>query len=65
MEHWRFSGEMLEARMVRSVGGQQFAQDAEKFVIDDGMDSDTATESNFSVTSRSFLHKVNDRLRKM
>ena len=37
----------------------------DKFVIDDDMDSDTAAESNFSLKSRSFLHRVNDRLRKM
>ena len=29
------------------------------------MDSDTATESDLSAKSRSFLHKLNDRLRKM
>ena len=28
-------------------------------------DSDTATESNISLRSRSFLNRVNDRLRKM
>ena len=37
----------------------------DKFVIDDDMDSDTATESNLSLKSRSFLKRVNDRLRKM
>ena len=37
----------------------------DKFVIDDDMDSDTATESNLSLRSRSFLDRVNDRLRKM
>ena len=37
----------------------------DKFVIDDDMDLDTVTESNFSVRSRSFLNRVNDRLRKM
>ena len=37
----------------------------DKFVIGDDMDSDTATESNFSIRSRSFLNRVNDRLRKM
>ena len=37
----------------------------EKFVIDDDMDSDTATESNLSPRSRSFLNRVNVRLRKM
>ena len=36
-----------------------------KFVIDIGMDSDTAAESNLSLKSRSFLNKVNDRLRKI
>ena len=37
----------------------------DKFVIDDDMDSNTATESNLSLRSRSFLNRVNDRLRKM
>ena len=37
----------------------------DKFVIDDDMDSDTATESNLSLRSRSFLNRVNDRLRKI
>ena len=37
----------------------------DKFVIDDDTDSDTATESNLSLRSRSFLNTVNDRLRKM
>ena len=36
-----------------------------KFVIDDDMDSDTAAESNLSAKARSFLNRVNDRLRKM
>ena len=36
-----------------------------KFVIDDDMDSDTFTESNLSLKSRSVLNRVNDRLRKM
>ena len=31
----------------------------------DDMDSNTATESNLSLMSRSFLHKVNDRVRKI
>ena len=37
----------------------------DKFVIDNDMDSDTATEANFSLRSRSFSHSVNDRVRKM
>ena len=64
-QEWK-SGEMFEARTGRPVGGQQFTHDTEKFVInDDDMDSDTARESNFSLKSRSFLHRVNDRLRKI
>ena len=53
---WK-SGEMSIARTVRPVD--------DKFVIDDDMDSDTATESNLSLKSRSFLNSVSDRLRKM
>ena len=53
---WK-SGEMSNTSTGRPVD--------DKFVIDDDMDSDTATESNFSLKSRSFLNRVNDRLRKM
>ena len=54
---WK-SGEMLGSSTVRPVD--------DKFVIDENdMDSDTATESNLSLRSRSFLNKVNDRLRKI
>ena len=64
-QEWK-SGEMLEAKTGRPVGGQQLPQDRDKFVIDDDdMDSDTATGSNLSLKSRSFLHRVNDRLRKI
>ena len=38
---------------------------SDKLVIDDDMDSDTAAESDLSVKSRSFLNRVNDRLRKV
>ena len=55
-EVWK-SGEMSNKSTERPVN--------DKFVIDDDMDSDTATESNFSLTSRSFLNRVVDRLRKM
>ena len=51
------SGEMLGARTGRPVSN--------KLVIDIDMDSDTATESNLSPRSRSFLNRVNDRLRKI
>ena len=43
----------------QSVGS--FTQHTDRFVIDDDdMDSITATESDLSLKSRSFLHKVND-----
>ena len=53
---WK-SGEMLGARTGRPVD--------DKFVIDDDMDSDTITESDLSLKSRSLLHRVNDRVRTM
>ena len=53
---WK-SGEMSNTSTGRPVN--------DKFVFDDDMDSDTATESNFSLKSRSFLNRVNDRLRRM
>ena len=37
----------------------------DKFVIDDDMHSDTVTQSNLSLKSRSLLDRVNDRLRKI
>ena len=55
-QEWK-SGEMLEARTGRPAH--------DKFVIDDDMGSDTAAESNFSLKSRSFLRRVNDRVRKI
>ena len=55
-QEWK-SNEMLGARTVRPV--------YDKFVIDDDMDSDTVAESNLSLESRSFLSRVNDRLRKI
>ena len=55
-QEWK-SGEMLGARTGRPVD--------DKFVIDDDLDSDTATESNLSLRSRSFLSRMNDRLRKI
>ena len=60
---------MLEARTGRPVSGRPaglLTQHTDRFVIDDDdMDSYTVTESDFSLKSRSFLHRVNDRLRKM
>ena len=60
---------MLEAKTERPVSEQPaglFTQHTDRFVIDDDdMDSNTVAESDLSFKSRSFLHRVNDRLRKM
>ena len=53
----RKSGEMSKTSTGRLV--------SYKLVIDIDMDSDTATESDLSLKSRSFLNTVNDQLRKM
>ena len=53
---WK-SGEMTKTSTGRLVSN--------KLVIDIDMDSDTAAETNLSLKSRSFLNRVNDRLRKM
>ena len=53
----RKSGEMSGTSTVRPV--------PHKLVIDIDMDSDTAAESDLSLKSRSFLNRVNDRLRKI
>ena len=55
-QEWK-SGEMSKTSTGRLVSN--------KLVIDDDMDSDTVTESNLSLRSRSFLNRVNDRLRKI
>ena len=67
-QEWK-SDEMLEARTERPVSEQpagSFTQHTDRFVIDDDdMDSNTATESDLSLKSRSFLRRVNDRVRKI
>ena len=54
---------------MRPVGGQpagSFTQHTNRFIIDDDdMDSNTATESDLLLKSRSLLHRVNDRVRKI
>ena len=43
-----------------------FAQHTDRFSVDDDdMDSDTVAESDMSLKTRSFLHRVNDRVRKI
>ena len=40
-----------------------FAKHTDKFIVDDNdMDSNTIAETDMSLKSRSFLHRVNDRV---
>ena len=59
----------MEASTGRLVNEQPpglFAQHTDRFIVDDDdMDSNTVTESDLSLKSRSFLHRVNDRVLKM
>ena len=60
-QEWK-SDELMEARTGRPV---VTAQHTDKFIVDDNdMDFDTDAESDMSLLSRSFLHRVNDRVRK-
>ena len=53
-------------RLVNEQPPILFTQHSDRFAIDDyDMDSNTVTESDMSLKSRSFLHRVNDRVRKM
>ena len=67
-QEWK-SDELMEVRTGRPVKEQPadlFTQHTDRFVIDDDdMDSNTVTESDLSSKPRSFLHRVNDRVRKM
>ena len=67
-QEWK-SDDVMEVRTGRLVNEQPpglFAQHTDRFVTDDDdMDSNTVAESDVSLKSRSFLHRVNDRVRKM
>ena len=58
----------MEERTGRPVYEQPprlFTEHRDKFIVDnDDMDSDTVAESDLSIKSRSFLHMVNDQVRK-
>ena len=67
-QEWK-SDELMEVRSGRLVYEQPpglFTEHTDRFVVDDdGTDSDTDAESDMSLLSRSFLHRVNDRVRKI
>ena len=62
------SDELMEVRTGRPVNEQPpglFTQHTDRFIVDDDdMDSKTVAESDMSSKSRSFLHRVNDQVRK-
>ena len=64
-QEWK-SDELMEVRTGRLVYEQPpglFTEHTDRFIVDDDdMDSDIATESDLSSKSRSFLHRVNDRV---
>ena len=60
-QEWK-SDELMEDRTGRPV---VFAQHTDRFIVEnDNMDSYTEAESEMSLKSRSFLHRVNDQVRK-
>ena len=66
-QEWK-SDELMNDRTERLVNEQPhglFTQHTDRFIVDDDdMDSNTVAESDMSLKSRSFLHKVNDQVRK-
>ena len=67
-QEWK-SDELMEVRTWRRVYEQPlglFTEHTDKFIVDDDdMDSDTVAESDMSLSSRSFLHRVNDRVQRI
>ena len=63
-QEWK-SDELMKVRTERLVNEQPglFTQHADRLIVDDNdMDSSTVTESDLSLKSRSFLHRLNDRV---
>ena len=62
-QEWE-SYELMEARTGRPVSEQPAGLFTQHFIVEnDKMNSYTVTESDLSLKSRSFLHRVNDRVR--
>ena len=59
-QEWKFD-ELMEVRTGRPV----YEQPPGLFIEHDDMDSDTVADSDMSLLSRSFLHRVNDGVRKI
>ena len=67
-QEWKSDG-LMEVRTGRPAYEQPpgvFTEHTDKFIVDDDdMDFHTVAESDMSLLSRSFLHSVNDRVRKI
>ena len=64
---WK-SDELMEVRTGRHIYEQPpglFTEHTDIFFDDDDIDSDTVAESDMSLLSRSCLHRMNDRVRKV
>ena len=63
---WWTGQHLRTGRLVNEQPPGLFTQHTDIFIVDDDdMDSNTVAESHVSLKSRSFLHRVNDRVRKM
>ena len=61
-----WSSQEWQGRLACEQPPGMFTEHTDKFIVDDNdMDSDTDAASDMSLLSRSFLHRVNDRVRKI
>ena len=57
--------EVRTGKLVNEKPPGLFTEHTDRFIVDnDDMDSDTIAESEMSLKSSSFLHRVNDQVRK-
>ena len=57
--------EVRTGRLIKEQLPGLFTEHTDRFIVDDDdMDSNTVTESDLSLKSRSFLHRMNDQVRK-
>ena len=68
-QEWKSDELLMEVGAGRLVYEQPpglFTEHTDKFIVDDDdLNSDTVAESDMSLSSKSFLHRVNDRVRKI
>ena len=59
------NGTLTKSGLLKCGKSGEMSNTSTERPVDDDLDSDTATESNLSPRSRSFLNRVNARLRKI